>query len=232
MSSEPDYRRKKQGVKAPNPSTAPANGFSGPKSQIPGLSQSAETGPEERTKGRRVGIFATDSDYVKLAKQGGQKGLLWHEDTDGDGRVDKRTYKAPDWFSANSAPTEPRSPTGDATSPESSARGAVSPLAAPFGTDNISPWDCDSFTSGASKDKVAKVGEAASQMEKMTVSEHGVAGRFKKISYDKKSSPVSMSKLLSFAYVEDEEKKSTNDDDASSVTSEQTSTVAPEDELE
>lgn len=47
---------------------------SGPSSQIPGLSQTADVTPEEKTKGRRVGIQASDSDYVKLAKQGGQKG--------------------------------------------------------------------------------------------------------------------------------------------------------------
>ena len=35
--------------------------------------------------------------------------------------------------------------------------------------------------------------------------------------YDKKTPPVSMSKLLSFGYVEEEEKKNSNDDDASST---------------
>ena len=54
---------------------APTNGNAGPTSQIPGLSQSAtESTPTERSTGRRVGIFATDSEYVKLAKAGGQKG--------------------------------------------------------------------------------------------------------------------------------------------------------------
>lgn len=51
-----------------------SNGAVGPSSQIPGLSASANTEPEVRTKGRRVGIQASDSDYVKLAKQGGQRG--------------------------------------------------------------------------------------------------------------------------------------------------------------
>lgn len=54
---------------------AVTSGVTGPTSQIPGLSQSAnESTPVERTSGRRVGIFETDSDYVKLAKQGGHKG--------------------------------------------------------------------------------------------------------------------------------------------------------------
>lgn len=56
------------------PGAVPA-GVTGPTSQIPGLSQSADvTAPVERTSGRRVGIFETDSDYVKLAKSGGHKG--------------------------------------------------------------------------------------------------------------------------------------------------------------
>lgn len=54
---------------------AASTGVTGPTSQIPGLSQSVdESAPVERISGRRVGIFDTDSDYVKLAKQGGHKG--------------------------------------------------------------------------------------------------------------------------------------------------------------
>lgn len=61
------------GVRTAN--LASPNGVVGPSSQIPGLSATADTTPEEKTKGgRRVGIQATDSDYVKLAKQGGQRG--------------------------------------------------------------------------------------------------------------------------------------------------------------
>lgn len=43
-------------------------------SQIPGLSPTTNTLPEERIRGRRVGVLESDSDYVKLAKQGGHKG--------------------------------------------------------------------------------------------------------------------------------------------------------------
>lgn len=54
-----------------------SSGATGPNSQIPGLSQTAdETSPVERTSGRRVGIFASDSEYVKLAKGGGHKGKI------------------------------------------------------------------------------------------------------------------------------------------------------------
>lgn len=43
-------------------------------SQIPGLSPTTNSLPEERIRGRRVGVLESDSDYVKLAKQGGHKG--------------------------------------------------------------------------------------------------------------------------------------------------------------
>ena len=48
----------------------------GPTSQIPGLSTEADCLPEEKARGRRVGVMESDSDYVKLAKQGGQKGRI------------------------------------------------------------------------------------------------------------------------------------------------------------
>lgn len=54
------------------------SGVTGPTSQIPGLCQTANeiSAQVERISGRRVGIFESDSDYVKLAKQGGHKGEL------------------------------------------------------------------------------------------------------------------------------------------------------------
>lgn len=50
-------------------------GVTGPTSQIPGLSQTIDSSNAvERISGRRVGIFESDSEYVKLAKGGGHKG--------------------------------------------------------------------------------------------------------------------------------------------------------------
>lgn len=43
-------------------------------SQVPGLSQTIGALPNERAQGRRAGVLESDSDYVKLAKQGGHKG--------------------------------------------------------------------------------------------------------------------------------------------------------------
>lgn len=219
MAAEPNYRRTKPGVRTAN--LASSNGVVGPSSQIPGLSANAETTLEEKTKGRRVGIQATDSDYVKLAKQGGQKGLLRHDDP-----VEPKpnsSYKPSNWFSDTPEDQESGSNT---TTPDgiSQSKGVLQHLEAPFGTDDCSAWD------SGKKD----VSHAASEMQKLSLSQNEIveANKFKKISHDKKATaPVNMSKLLSFGYAE-EENKSLNDDDASSITSEQTSPTAPEDELE
>ncbi|CAL8289934.1 unnamed protein product [Lota lota] len=212
----PNYRRTKPGgIKV----AAPTNGNSGPTSQIPGLSQSAsDCAPTERNTGRRVGIFATDSDYVKLAKQGGQKGLLSH-DVDVDDKP-KMAYNPPDWFNVSK-----RYHGSKATSPDGPTRAVRQPLAAPFGTDSASSWDKEGDSVSPSKDKGSPESPAC-ELEGLVISE---ANKYKRTCYDKKTPPVSMSKLLSFGYVEEEEKKNPNDDDASSVTSEQTSTIATED---
>ncbi|KAL7890659.1 hypothetical protein AOLI_G00001350 [Acnodon oligacanthus] len=217
MSAEPNYRRTKPGMRTSVPS---ANGAAGPTSQIPGLSQSANTAPEEKTKGRRVGIQATDSDYVKLAKQGGHKGLLSH-DGDEDADAKSGSVSRPDWFGG----TDGQQSQGKATSQR---------LVAPFGTDDCSAWDKES--DDADKRQKSKVSHAAKHMENLSLNQKDIeeTNKYKRryiSSHDKKTiAPVSMSKLLSFGYMEDDQKSP--DDDSSSMTSEQTSTIAPEDELE
>ncbi|XP_035385892.1 uncharacterized protein C7orf57 homolog isoform X2 [Electrophorus electricus] len=215
MSAEPNYRRTKPGMKTSVPSS---NGATGPASQIPGLSQSAETGPVERTSGRRVGIQATDSDYVKLAKQGGHKGLLSHDNTD-DNPKSGSLYSPPNWFSAEDGQ-------------QSQSKGSSQRLLAPFGTDDGPSSDQESDASPGTTDKVL-VGQAAQELQKLSINPKDIeeANRYKRMSHEKKAAaPVSMTKLLSFGYME-EDKKSP-DEDTSSVTSEQTSTIALEDELE
>ncbi|KAM4538592.1 uncharacterized protein C7orf57 homolog isoform 2-T2 [Fundulus diaphanus] len=209
----PNHRRTKPGGIKPG---AANSGATGPTSQIPGLCQSATDCPAaERTSGRRVGIFESDSDYVKLAKQGGHKGLLSH-DVDAED-TPKKDYNPPNWFGGDESKSGSK-----ATSPDSQMRAGRQPLAAPFGTDNNSSWEkeTDRFTHG--KEKMSP-DDATEQMEGLSMT-----NKYKRISYDKKAPPVTMSKLLSHGYME-EKKKSGNDDDASSVTSEQTSTVMTED---
>ncbi|KAL4608941.1 hypothetical protein GN956_G24279 [Arapaima gigas] len=233
MSSDTDHRRKKHGkcIKMYNQSEASANEVWAPTSQIPGLSPSVTSAPEERTRGRRVGIFETDSDYVKLAKQGGQKGLLWHEDTSMEAKPSSQ-YKPPEWFSADSNSQEQRSKKAapDFAAPEetkiSPGKGTFQPLSAPFAGDNKSAWEreIDGTTSGAQK--VSQVSQA---LDKMSVSSGDVqhTNKYKRISFDKKPAPVSMSKLLSFGYAADE-KKSPSEDDASSMTSDPAVSMEPE----
>ncbi|XP_023693102.1 uncharacterized protein C7orf57-like [Paramormyrops kingsleyae] len=235
MSTKKNHRRLKHGFNVHEHGIASTNGIEGPASQIPGLSHCADAAPEEARPGRRVGIFETDSDYVKLAKQGGQKGLLWHEDSKTNAKP-----KAPFGFPTNGdAPQKTskakRSNSDGLTSgesKESSTKGAMQKIEAPFGGDSKSTWERedDSFSG---KEKASPVDEATDQMQKLsfTALNYGEANRFKRRSYDKKMPPVCMSKLLSFGYVE-EDKKSPNDDDASSMTSEQTSSIALEEDLE
>ncbi|XP_008402215.1 uncharacterized protein C7orf57 homolog [Poecilia reticulata] len=161
-------------------------------SQIPGLSPTISTPPEEKLRGRRVAVLESDSDYVKLAKQGGHKGLLWHEDIN---VFTPNPYKPPDWFCTES---------GDLTTPsiQQKSPGAYPPLEAPFGTNSISPEeekDDEDNSSGKEKDPDAD----CNQMEKLQTSNQYGSSNYKRVTFDKKTAPVDMTKLLRFGYAED-----------------------------
>ncbi|TWW63808.1 uncharacterized protein C7orf57 homolog [Takifugu flavidus] len=208
----PNHRRTKPG--GIKPGVVPA-GVTGPTSQIPGLSQSADDkSPVERTTGRRVGIFETDSDYVKLAKSGGHKGLLSHDDV--DEKPTKQYAPNSTFFGDDDSRSGSK-----ATSPDNHVKAHMKPLTAPFGTDDSASWEKDRDKFSPDKQKASPDG-ISDEMEGLTVT-----NKYKRVCFDKKAVPVSMTKLLSHGYVE--EKKTPNDDDTSSVTSEQTSTVATED---
>ncbi|XP_040004122.1 uncharacterized protein C7orf57-like [Xiphias gladius] len=167
------------------------NAINGHISQIPGLSPTIGTLPLERAGGRRAGPVESDSDYVKLAKQGGHKGLLWHEETVAS---KPNSYKPPDWFCTasedNSKPSEKKKNPG-----------AFQPLEPPFGTDNMLTWEReDSSSNGKEKNNNVH----CSQMEKLqSPNQCHETSKFKRIVFDKKPAPVNMSKLLSFGYAED-----------------------------
>ncbi|PWA31208.1 hypothetical protein CCH79_00002841, partial [Gambusia affinis] len=160
-------------------------------SQIPGLSPTISSPREEKLRGRRVAVLESDSDYVKLAKQGGHKGLLWHEDIN---VFTPNAYKPPDWFCTES---------GDLTTPSVQQKnpGAYPPLEAPFGTDDISPEEekDDEDSSGKEKEPDAD----CNQMEKLPTSNKYGSNKYKRTTFDKKPAPVDMSKLLRFGYAED-----------------------------
>ncbi|XP_048833735.1 uncharacterized protein C7orf57-like [Brienomyrus brachyistius] len=219
MSGDADHRRKKQGIKTFHPSDPVSNGSRGPTSQIPGLSHNVEAGPEERTRGRRVGIFETDSDYVKLAKQGGAKGLLWHEESNVATKAGGQ-YKPPDWFSAELGSKENECFTQRTSAvimtPEEAKKnvteGTLQPVNAPFGGDNKSAWERENDITSPDEEQFSEVNQEMDKMTLMSDDDHQV-NKFKKTSFEKKRTPVSMSKLLSFGYAEDEKKSPIGDDD-------------------
>ncbi|KAM6978429.1 uncharacterized protein C7orf57 homolog [Tautogolabrus adspersus] len=166
------------------------HGTNGHISQIPGLSPFISNLPDTRVRGRRAGVFDSDSDYTKLAKQGGHRGLLWHENIISS---TTKSYKPPNWFTSS----------GDSSnqslinSAEKKNPGAFQPLEPPFGTDNMSAWERDD---NSSKEKNNNALD--SQMEESP--QYHQTSKFKRMVFDKKPSPVNMSKLLSFGYLEDD----------------------------
>uniref|UniRef100_A0A8C8R5I6 Chromosome 7 open reading frame 57 n=1 Tax=Pelusios castaneus TaxID=367368 RepID=A0A8C8R5I6_9SAUR len=88
-----------------------------PPSQIPGLSNLGEQHDEITFGGRRKWIKDTDSEYVKLAKQGGRPDLLKHF-TPSTRKTSPVSYAVPDWYAHHSKP-----PTVD----ESKAHGSSVP---------------------------------------------------------------------------------------------------------
>ncbi|XP_070832096.1 uncharacterized protein C7orf57-like isoform X2 [Chaetodon trifascialis] len=180
-------------------------GINGQISQIPGLSPTINALPKERAQGRRVGVLESDSDYIKLAKQGGHKGLLWHEETISSKEAD--SYTPPDWFCTVSGDNSKL--TSLINSEEKKNPGAFKPLEPPFGTDSKSAWERDDCSSNG-KEKNNNV--HYSQMEKLqSPSECHQTSKFKRIVFDKKPAPVDMTKLLSFGYAEDDNPKANTD---------------------
>uniref|UniRef100_A0A3B3ZT47 Uncharacterized protein n=1 Tax=Periophthalmus magnuspinnatus TaxID=409849 RepID=A0A3B3ZT47_9GOBI len=158
-------------------------------SQIPGLSPKLkDLSDGDRARGRRVGVLASDSEYVKLAKQGGHKGLLWHNDS--PSTSSPHSYKAPDWFSTvndgNGNPSEhKRSPR------------ALQRREPPFWSDNMSIWERKD-SSASTENNYIPDGET----EKLP-SQNLERSKFRRTVFDKKPVPVDMSTLLSFGYMGD-----------------------------
>ncbi|XP_016280051.1 uncharacterized protein C7orf57 homolog isoform X1 [Monodelphis domestica] len=74
-----------------------------PTSQIPGLSELAEPHNEVSFGSRRNWIKDTDSEYVKLAKQGGRPDLLKHYAA-GSRKGSPVAYSMPEWYTHHSKP--------------------------------------------------------------------------------------------------------------------------------
>ncbi|KAJ3592594.1 hypothetical protein NHX12_007721 [Muraenolepis orangiensis] len=173
-------------------------GYQGSSSQNLGLScsSSADGAPEERGRGRRVGVLESDSDYVKLAKRGGQKGLLWHEESQVSEPVQ---YTPSNWFGSEPADNNGNLSTEDVKRNVSTLRHAAPP---PFGTDADDLQTEKGDTAVEAKEDVNNKQE--NQEPISPTQDQNMSSTFKKLSLDKKPAPVSMSKLLSFGYVEQE----------------------------
>ncbi|KAM9077339.1 uncharacterized protein C7orf57 homolog isoform 1-T2 [Megaptera novaeangliae] len=74
-----------------------------PASQIPGLSDLREAPSGHTLRERRYLVKETDSEYVKLAKQGGQPDLLKHF-APGTTKGSPVAYSLPDWYVHHSQP--------------------------------------------------------------------------------------------------------------------------------
>lgn len=75
-----------------------------PASQIPGLSHLRDTPNGHPFGTRRYWIKETDSEYVKLAKQGGRPDLLRHFSSSGTRKASPLAYTLPDWYIHHSKP--------------------------------------------------------------------------------------------------------------------------------
>ncbi|XP_019508552.1 PREDICTED: uncharacterized protein C7orf57 homolog isoform X5 [Hipposideros armiger] len=78
-----------------------------PASQIPGLSELQGSPSRPTLAMQRYWIKETDSEYVKLAKQGGRPDLLMHHAPGtgmGTGKDSPVTYSLPDWYIHHSKP--------------------------------------------------------------------------------------------------------------------------------
>uniref|UniRef100_A0A1A8JA45 Uncharacterized protein n=2 Tax=Nothobranchius kuhntae TaxID=321403 RepID=A0A1A8JA45_NOTKU len=168
-------------------------GSDGHISQIPGLSPTVRSLPEEKARGRRVGVQESDSDYVKLAKQGGHKGLLWH-----DGTITSKltSYKTPDWFSNESGDSNKQSK-------DKKIPGAQQPLKPPFWTENVTARERGDGCSNKDKEVEDVDDLCDQQVEQFQSPIHFEASKYKRTVFDKKPAPVDMSKLLRFGYAEE-----------------------------
>ncbi|XP_061906597.1 uncharacterized protein C7orf57 homolog isoform X1 [Entelurus aequoreus] len=165
-------------------------GVKGQISQIPGLSPIVNTGEDKKNIGKRVGVLDSDSDYIKLAKQGGHKGLLYFDETNKSCSTDL-LLDAPVEAFGNLSVVCNKEKKGQEGSSQRSLP--------PFWTDNMSTWERDD----GSTDKKKKVPDKQLVQRQMPVFIKDNI-KFRRTNSTMKTSPVNMSKLLSFGYADDD----------------------------
>ncbi|XP_023570093.1 uncharacterized protein C7orf57 homolog isoform X1 [Octodon degus] len=120
-----------------------------PTSQIPGLSNLGDAQDRNTLGARRYWIKDTDSEYVKLAKQGGRPDLLKHL-ASGSRKGSPVAYALPDWYTHHSKPpTASQRPVPAVSMPDymvyeefhpSQANGSYESRRGPFDFDMKTVW--------------------------------------------------------------------------------------------
>uniref|UniRef100_A0A8C9DT74 Chromosome 7 open reading frame 57 n=1 Tax=Prolemur simus TaxID=1328070 RepID=A0A8C9DT74_PROSS len=185
-----------------------------PASQIPGLSHWAEPRDGHALGSRRCWVRETDSEYVKLAKQGGRPDLLRHF-APVTGKGSPVAYSLPDWYIHHSKP-----PTADqrevpaVSMPDymvyeefnpDHANGSYESRRGPFDFDMKTVWQREAEELGKEKKKVrlpainskypSKVGTPLGPKDSA-----GSRLSFPPMPGQKTNSPTNFSKLISNGY--------------------------------
>ncbi|XP_003465823.3 uncharacterized protein C7orf57 homolog isoform X1 [Cavia porcellus] len=186
-----------------------------PASQIPGLSNLGDSQDQATLGARRYWIKDTDSEYVKLAKQGGRPDLLKHLAA-GSRRGSPVAYALPDWYIHHSKPpTANQRPAPAASMPDymvyqefhPSSRadgGSYESRRGPFDFDVKTVWQREAEElqerkkvklPAISSKQPSKVGTTAGAREPA-----GSRVSFPPMPGQKTSSPTNFSKLISNGY--------------------------------
>ncbi|XP_023399973.2 uncharacterized protein C7orf57 homolog [Loxodonta africana] len=185
-----------------------------PVSQIPGLSDLGDTENGNAFGTRRYWIKETDSEYIKLAKQGGRPDLLKHFGP-GTRKSSPVTYSVPDWYIHHSKPPTTNQREVPVTSmPDymvyeefnpNQANGNYESRRGPFDFDMKTVWQREAEEMEKDKKKVrlpAITSKHASKVGTPVTSRETSGSRisFPPMPGQKTSSPTNFSKLISNGY--------------------------------
>lgn len=186
-----------------------------PASQIPGLSDLGDSPSGNLPGARRYWIKETDSEYVKLAKQGGRPDLLKHFPPGTSTMGTPMAYSLPDWYIHHSKPpTAMQRPVPVVSMPDymvyeefnpKQANGSYESRRGPFDFDMKTVWQREAEELEKTKKKVklpaihsknpSKVGTPPGPKEPA-----GSRLSFPPMPGQKASSPTNFSKLISNGY--------------------------------
>ncbi|XP_032094116.1 uncharacterized protein C7orf57 homolog isoform X1 [Thamnophis elegans] len=185
-----------------------------PTSQIPGLGDFGDTHNDITFGGRRKWIKDTDSEYVKLAKQGGRPDLLRHLPPTPQ-KVSLGPYGAPEWYSHHSKKAANDSKSHSPAIPDymiheefkSDQPASYEPKKGPFDFDMKSVWQRDAEDKENKEKREIKLPAIIPRyphrtQQAITSKEFHGGNRlyFPPMPVHKKNEPVNFSKLISSGY--------------------------------